>query len=74
MSGDKIEAEGTVLTSIRGVIMVQIDNVDIPVQAYLGGKMKRNKINVLIGDRVRVEISPYDMSRAILVRRLKKES
>jgi len=74
MSGDKIEAEGIVVSSIRGVIIVLVDNIDSEVQAYLGGKMKRNKINVLLGDRVKIEISPYDTTRGIIVRRLKKGS
>jgi translation initiation factor IF-1 len=37
---------------------------------YLGGRMKRHRIRVMLGDRVRVELSPYDLSRGRIVYRL----
>lgn len=74
MSGDHIETEGEVLSSIRGTIIVLIDDMEQEVQCYLGGKMKKHKINVLVGDRVKIEISAYDTTKGRIVRRLKKES
>lgn len=39
------------------------------VLCYLSGKMRKNKIRVLLGDRVKVEVSPYDLTRGFIVRR-----
>lgn len=39
------------------------------IMAYTGGRMRQNKIRLVIGDRVRVEISPYDLSKGRLVHR-----
>lgn len=71
MSGDFLETEGAVLTSIKGILTVEVDGGNV-VKAHLGGKMKKNKINVLPGDLVRIRISPHDLTRGIIIRRLKK--
>ena len=42
-----------------------------PVLAHLAGKMRRFRIRVLPGDRVRVEVSPYDLQRGRIVYRYK---
>jgi len=38
--------------------------------AYLGGKLRTNTINILLGDRVRIEMSPYDLTRGRVVYRM----
>ena len=48
---------------------VQLEN-GMTVLAYLGGKMRQFKINILLGDRVDVEFSPYDLSKGRIVYRL----
>ena len=40
--------------------------------AYTGGKLKKNKIRMIRGDRVSVEISPYDLTKGRIVYRLKR--
>ena len=48
---------------------VKLDNLDHPVIAYLSGRMRTNNIKVLLGDRVEMEFSPYDLSRGRITRR-----
>jgi len=58
-----IPAEGTVVESLPNLrFRVQITQGH-EVLAHLGGKMRKNFIKVLAGDRVTVELSPYDLSK-----------
>lgn len=68
---DKIYMEGTVVEALPNTqFRVELDNGH-EVLAYLSGKMRRYYIRVLLGDRVRVELSPYDLSRGRIVYRYK---
>ena len=69
---DKIEMEGTVVEALPATqFRVQLDNGH-EILAYLSGKMRRYYIRILLGDRVRVELSPYDLTRGRIVYRYKK--
>jgi translation initiation factor IF-1 len=69
---EKIEVEGTVVEALKATqFRVRLDN-DHEVLAYLSGKMRKYYIRILLGDRVRVEVSPYDLSRGRIVYRHKK--
>ncbi len=69
---DKIEIEGTVIEALPSTqFRVRLDN-DHEVLAYLSGKMRRYYIRILLGDRVRVELSPYDLTRGRIVYRYKR--
>jgi translation initiation factor IF-1 len=48
---------------------VKIDNVDAVVLAHLSGRMRKNNIKVLLGDRVEIEFTPYDLTRGRITRR-----
>jgi translation initiation factor IF-1 len=48
---------------------VKLDNMDRTVLGHVAGKMRRFRIRILPGDRVRVELSPYDLDRARIVYR-----
>ena len=50
---------------------VKIDDVDREIIAYLAGKMRQFKIKVLLGDKVEVEMSPYDLTKGRIVHRHK---
>ena len=50
---------------------VKIDDVDREIIAYLAGKMRQFKIKVLLGDKVEVEMSPYDLTKGRLIHRHK---
>lgn len=68
---EMIEVEGTVLERFPGMMY----NVDIghgrTVLAHLSGKMKTNFIRVLVGDKVTLELSPYDLTKGRIVWRSK---
>ena len=71
-SKDKIELQGTVVDCLPGTqFRVELDNGH-QVLAYLSGKMRRYYIRVLLGDRVSVELSPYDLTRGRITYRFKK--
>lgn len=70
-SSDVIVFEGVVKEALRGSsFRVELENGH-EVLAHLSGRMRRNRIRVLIGDRVQVELSPYDLTRGRLVYRWK---
>lgn len=70
-SSDVIVLEGTVTETLpAGMFRVELENGH-EVLAYLSGKMRRHRIRVLLGDRVQVEVSPYDLTRGRLVYRWK---
>jgi translation initiation factor IF-1 len=48
---------------------VKIDNLDTIVLAHLSGRMRKNNIKVLLGDRVEMEFTPYDLARGRITRR-----
>ena len=69
---EKIELRGTVVDCLPGTqFRVELDN-DHEVLAYLSGKMRKYYIRVLLGDRVLVELSPYDLTRGRITYRYKK--
>ncbi|MEE9508074.1 MAG: translation initiation factor IF-1 [Anaerolineales bacterium] len=69
---EKIEVEGTVTEALKATqFRVELDNGH-KVLAYLSGKMRKYYIRILLGDRVRVELSPYDLTRGRITYRYKK--
>ncbi|HEY67424.1 MAG: translation initiation factor IF-1 [Chloroflexi bacterium] len=69
---DKIEVEGTVIEALPGTqFRVRLDSGH-EVLAYLSGKMRKYYIRILLGDRVRVELSPYDLTRGRIIYRYKR--
>jgi translation initiation factor IF-1 len=60
---DKVEFEGEVTEALRnGVFRIALDNGHEAL-GYTAGKMRKFRIRILPGDRVRVELSPYDLTR-----------
>ena len=71
MASDAIEMEGVVTEVLPDTnFRVKLEN-DHEILAYLSGKMRRFHIRVLEGDRVKVAMSPYDLSRGRLTYRYK---
>ncbi len=71
MSSKGIESEGIVIEALRGATFrVKLENSDATIIAHLSGKMKTNFIRVVNGDRVIVEISPYDLTKGRILLRL----
>ena len=48
---------------------VKLDNLENLVLAHLSGRMRKNNIKVLLGDRVELEFSPYDLTKGRVTRR-----
>jgi translation initiation factor IF-1 len=66
-----IELEGTVVETLpNAVFRVQIESGQI-ILAHIAGKLRVNKIRILPGDKVIVEVTPYDLTRGRVIRRLR---
>ncbi len=67
---DAIEVEGTVIEPLpNATFRVELDNGH-RILAHISGKMRMHYIKILPGDRVKVELSPYDLTRGRIVYRM----
>jgi translation initiation factor IF-1 len=70
MSEQHIEVEGRVLTVLAGTMFrVELDNSHL-VLATISGKMRKRWVRITAGDRVKMEMSPYDLNKARIVWRI----
>lgn len=68
---DVIEVEGTVVEALpNAMFKVKLDTGH-EVLAHISGKMRMHYIRILLGDRVRLELSPYDLTRGRITYRLR---
>lgn len=64
---EHVEMVGTVIDTLPNTLFrVELENGHI-VMAHISGKMRKNYIRILTGDKVKVEITPYDLSKARIV-------
>jgi translation initiation factor IF-1 len=69
---DLIPAEGTIIDKQPNAFFkVRLENTEHVVLAVISGKMRKNRIRILVGDRVSVEMSPYDLTRGRITYRYK---
>ena len=69
--GDAIELEGTVIEPLpNAMFRVELENGHV-VLAHISGKMRMHYIRILPGDRVTVELTPYDLTRGRITYRFK---
>ena len=67
---DIINMEGRVEEVLPATMFrVKLDNINTLVLAHLSGRMRKNNIKVLLGDRVEIEFSPYDLTKGRITRR-----
>ncbi len=75
-----VELEGVVIEAVKGKFRVEISNETTPekqnvnshvILAHIAGKLRRNYIKIVPGDRVKVEVSGYDLTRGRITYRLK---
>jgi translation initiation factor IF-1 len=75
-----IEIHGVVREAMKGRFRVEVCNEDGSalnkeektfVQATIGGKLRKNFIKIVVGDRVTLEVSPYDFTRGRIIYRMK---
>lgn len=69
-SDDRLEFEGEVIEKLPNN-MYRVKVNEHVVLAYVSGKMKMNSITIAVGDKVRVELTPYDLQRGRIVFRSK---
>jgi translation initiation factor IF-1 len=70
-SQEHIELEGTIKTVLPGTMFrVTLDNQH-EVLAHIAGKMRRHFVRLTAGDRVRIQMSPYDLTKARITYRLR---
>lgn len=68
---DVIQMEGRVLESLPNTMFkIQLENGHV-VLGHISGRMRKNYIRILVGDKVTVEMSPYDISKARITFRTK---
>jgi translation initiation factor IF-1 len=68
---DNIEVEGTVIETLpNAMFKVELENGQI-ILAYVSGKMRMHFIKILPGDKVTVELSPYDLTKGRITYRFK---
>jgi translation initiation factor IF-1 len=71
MAKDVIEMEGTVHESLpNAMFRVGLEN-GLVILAHISGKIRKNFIRILPGDKVKIELSPYDLTRGRITYRLK---
>jgi len=64
---DSIEVEGTLLEKLpNAMFRVELENGHV-VLAHISGKLRMNFIRILAGDKVRIELSPYDLSKGRII-------
>jgi translation initiation factor IF-1 len=68
---DIIELTGIVEEVLPGnMFRVKVDNIATILLCYMGGKLKQHKIRIILGDKVKVEVSPYDLTKGRVTYRL----
>ena len=68
---EQFEMDGTVIDTLPNTMFrVQLENGHV-VTAHISGKMRKNYIRILTGDQVKVEMSPYDLSKGRITYRVR---
>jgi translation initiation factor IF-1 len=71
---EKVEVSGEVIEALRsGTYRVALEGGHHQVLAYTAGRMRKFRIRIVVGDQVRVELSPYDLTRGRIVFRQRHE-
>jgi translation initiation factor IF-1 len=68
---DILELTGKVEEVLPGnMFRVKVENMQHVLLCYMGGKLKQHKIKVILGDNVKIEVSPYDLTKGRVTYRL----
>ena len=74
MAKDVIELEGTIVESMpNAMFKVKLENGH-EILAHISGKIRKNFIRILPGDKVKVEMTPYDLTKGRIIWRLKNKT
>lgn len=71
---DRIEIVGIIVDHAHDIFRIKVEGATDTVKAKLSGKMRLNKVSLGLGDVVRVELSPYDMTNGRIVYRYDKHA
>ena len=67
---ESIKFNGKVIEILpNATFKVQLEEIEAVILGHIAGKLRKNHINVLLGDRVSVEMSPYDLTKGRIVYR-----
>lgn len=70
-NSELLELTGTVSEVLpNSTFRVKVDNMENIVLCYMGGRLKQNKIKVILGDAVKIEMSPYDLTKGRITYRM----
>ena len=70
-NSELLELTGTVSEVLpNSTFRVKVDNMESIVLCYMGGRLKQNKIKVILGDHVKIEMSPYDLTKGRITYRM----
>ena len=70
-NSDLIEFTGAIEEVLPGnMFRVKVDNLPNILTCYTSGKLKQHKIKIILGDRVKIEVSPYDLTKGRVTYRL----
>lgn len=68
---DTIKMDGDIVEVLPNTLFrVRIENFEEPILATISGRIRQNNVKILLGDQVTIEISPYDLTRGRIIRRL----
>ena len=68
---DAITVTGLITEALgNSIFRVELDNIDNIIICHISGKMRQNYIRIMPGDRVEVEMSPYDLTKGRIVKRI----
>ena len=66
-----IELTGSVTEVLpNSTFRVKVNNMEHQLLCYMGGKLKQHKIKIILGDNVKLEVSPYDLTKGRITYRL----
>jgi len=70
-NSELLELTGTVTEVLpNSTFRVKVDNMTQIVLCYMGGRLKQHKIKVILGDKVKIEMSPYDLTKGRITYRM----
>lgn len=75
MNEDKVILDGVIKECLRGtefLVEININGIKKDIVGYISGKMRKNYIKVGFGDKVKIELSKYDLNRARIVSRMQR--
>lgn len=71
MKEEAIKLDGSVVEVLPNTMFrVKLENFDSPILATISGRIRQNNVKILMNDKVTLEMSPYDLARGRIVRRL----